>query len=368
MSLGADHMTQLIPELTDPQAKIFISYSRKDLVLAERLRNLLMKENFGVAIDTEGIAPGEVWQPRLGSMIASSDIVVPLVSPDFLASDVCGWELGEAKKLGKKILPIAIRDPGPEAPSNQISHLNYLFMRSENEWSASIPALLIALQADIGWLRRQTELTSLALRWRAAGRPRLQLLFGQELESAEEWLKNKPDIISGPPDIVDDLIKASAHMRDEPEPRTVYVGYSHRDHPAAEDIAKALRRRGLKVFMDRFDLAAGAELNTQIESLIKSVDVAIFIASQNAIDSTYFREEVRLARADDKEIVVAAISDPATLDLQLIPEFTDAPLINLSAAPHSADDFDGLMSVVTGVDGWKRKGIFEGIWRWIGRR
>lgn len=55
---------------------VFISYSRKDFVEAERLHDALVEQDFEAYLDKHDILPGEAWQERLGTLIEGADSVV----------------------------------------------------------------------------------------------------------------------------------------------------------------------------------------------------------------------------------------------------------------------------------------------------
>src|SRR5580704_18517607 len=94
---------------TGNRAKVFVSYSRKDLAFAQMMVGALAKLGFDAFLDKTDIAPGEPWKERLAGLIATADTVVFTVSPDSVASTICAWELEESARLGKRLLPIVTR-------------------------------------------------------------------------------------------------------------------------------------------------------------------------------------------------------------------------------------------------------------------
>src|SRR5580692_12469150 len=97
------------PAATGDRAKVFVSYSRKDMVFAQMLVGALAARGFDAFLDKTDIAPGEPWKERLATLIATADTVVFAVSPDSIASAICGWELEESAKLGKRVIPVVAR-------------------------------------------------------------------------------------------------------------------------------------------------------------------------------------------------------------------------------------------------------------------
>ena len=173
-------------------SSVFISYSRKDSIAAERLRQGLIASGFSAQLDTHDILPGEAWQNRLTGLIGGADSVVFLISPDSVSSSVCDWEVNEAERLGKRLLPVVIRDPVSGSVPRRLERLNYIFMRSAAEESAGLGALRAALLTDIEWIREHTRLGELAAEWESHARPSERLLRGSALEAAGLWLTSRP--------------------------------------------------------------------------------------------------------------------------------------------------------------------------------
>ncbi|MCP5074551.1 MAG: toll/interleukin-1 receptor domain-containing protein, partial [Rhodobacteraceae bacterium] len=175
------------------QARVFISYSRRDAVAAEKLRNALSEQGFDAYLDTHEIAPGEAWQDRLHDLIASAEKVVFLISPDAVASDICSWEIDCAERLGKSLLPIVIRETPAANVPGRLQRLNFIFMRDDAERGDGFVALVDALRTDLAWEREKARITDDALAWDKAGRPNRLLLFaGEAIRAAEVWRDARP--------------------------------------------------------------------------------------------------------------------------------------------------------------------------------
>ena len=89
--------------------RVFISYSRDDLKFADQLNAGLDLYGFECLIDRHGISGGEDWKRRLGNLISEADEVVFVLSPNSARSEICAWEVEEAARLNKRILPIICR-------------------------------------------------------------------------------------------------------------------------------------------------------------------------------------------------------------------------------------------------------------------
>jgi hypothetical protein len=176
-----------VDESLRPGVSAFISYSRKDAGLAERLVSHLESSGVNAYLDRHDIAPGEAWQDRLGHLIAASDAVVFVISPDSAASDICRWEVAQAHSLGKRLLPLVGRDPGSQPVPDLLSARNWIFCRTDAEYSVALAQLSAAILQDIDAVREQTRLSQLAHGWASRRRPAAELLRGDALVEAERW-------------------------------------------------------------------------------------------------------------------------------------------------------------------------------------
>jgi hypothetical protein len=77
----------------------------------------------------------------------------------------------------------------------------------------------------------------------------------------------------------------------------IFLSYASEQRDAAEPIAFALRARGHDVFLDRDDLAGGAEYYERIESEIRASDLMVFLVSpQSVTPGRYTLTELEIAR------------------------------------------------------------------------
>jgi TIR domain len=90
-------------------------------------------------------------------------------------------------------------------------------------------------------------------------------------------------------------------------PRRVFVSYSRSDFYFAEQLAVALRRRGLDVWFDVHELAPGTDWSEAIDRAIEACDVFVLVASRAALESPYVqRERDFAARVGRPQVAVRA--------------------------------------------------------------
>jgi len=129
------------------RAKVFVSYSRKDTAFARMLVEALTQRGFDPFLDTNDIAPGEPWQERLSGLLAAADTVVFCISPDWVASPVCGWELDESARLGKRFIPVIARTVADAPPA--VARLNWIFCTETDDRDAALAKVDSALRTDL---------------------------------------------------------------------------------------------------------------------------------------------------------------------------------------------------------------------------
>ena len=179
-------------QLPGAPLQVFLSYARHDLARAETLREQLVTAGFAAYLDRHDIQPGEPWQARLGRLIGNADAVVLLLSPDSVSSAICDWEINEAERLIKRILPVVIADvPTGDVPG-RLRRLTHIHLRGAEDQLTGFEQLRTALRQNVDWVREHTRLGSLAADWARRDQAAELLLYGQALDEAERWLLLPP--------------------------------------------------------------------------------------------------------------------------------------------------------------------------------
>ncbi len=93
--------------------RIFISYSRTKKKFREELVTKLhlltkSKDNFIELWVDEQLNPGVEWEKEIDDALHNCDIVICLLSDEYLASKICMYEATKAKENGKIIYPILV--------------------------------------------------------------------------------------------------------------------------------------------------------------------------------------------------------------------------------------------------------------------
>ena len=89
---------------------VFISYSKKDILYAEKLVNALRREGFNPWVDIDELGVGTHWQVRLHEQINTCDAYILIMSRNAKASNWVPDELVTAKGKNKPIFPVLLDD------------------------------------------------------------------------------------------------------------------------------------------------------------------------------------------------------------------------------------------------------------------
>jgi TPR repeat protein len=194
--------------------RVFISYSRDDLDFAHQLDAALNAYGFECLIDRHDISGGEDWKRRLGNLISEADTIVFVLSPSSARSPICDWEVEEATRLNKRILPVNCRPLEGVSPPPRLRELNYIYFYGEPKLSGSgfgtgLANLITALNTDFDWLREHTRYLQRAMEWDTGGRPTDRLLSGNDILEAKAWAARRPKSAPEPTALQLDFIRAS---------------------------------------------------------------------------------------------------------------------------------------------------------------
>lgn len=88
--------------------RLFVSYSRKNLELVNKIVRFLNAADYDVWMDQEKLKPTEAWRDRIRDAIHSSQVVLVFGSPSWCESEFCPWEFQLALKYGKPLLPLLV--------------------------------------------------------------------------------------------------------------------------------------------------------------------------------------------------------------------------------------------------------------------
>jgi hypothetical protein len=124
---------------------IFISYSRKDTPVVNRLISELTKAGHHVWVDRADIKGGEQWRRQIVAAIESSDVFLLILSPHSGGSDNVRKELDLAEGAKRRVFPVIVKPTAiPEQMKYQLAGLQWFELASDFE--AGLSELLKAVE------------------------------------------------------------------------------------------------------------------------------------------------------------------------------------------------------------------------------
>lgn len=294
--------------------KVFVSYSRRDLAFTDQLVSVLAWQGFAPIIDREGIHGAEKWDERLGQLILESDIIVFVLSPDSATSDVCRWEVDEALRRGKRIVPIVCRPLDGNAPHKHLRDLNYIHFYPDKDTSDSgfgtgLVKLIAALSVDIEWVREHTRLEELATRWHENHRNNDLLVRGSELAAFGHWRDRRPSNASELTTLQRAFISASENEEDLREnterKRLAEIDAAQNERQAAIEQREAAVQRERQAQNARAKAKRIITWGSITAGAVMIVGTVAFAAEQrsNANEQARLRDEALIQKAQIDELV-----------------------------------------------------------------
>lgn len=172
---------------------VFISYSRKDKVVAKKIGDVLYTRGYEIWADWEDIPQSVDWWDEIQAGIESASIFAFMISPDSAQSDVCRQEIEHAVQNNKRIVPILLRELGDEHIDNLhegIRTHNWMIFdaTTDTAFETSLQQLIQVFAMDIEHLRAHTRFLVRAKEWVGRNRDDSFLLRGLEALESETWL------------------------------------------------------------------------------------------------------------------------------------------------------------------------------------
>ena len=176
-------------EVPNATSKVFVSYSRRNKEFAKKLNDSLDSNGVDAWVDWEGIPLSSDWMDEITRAIEGADAFLFIITPDSLASKVCYDELELGLKYNKKLIPILHIEPNKDSTMHdELGATNWVYMREEDDYDATLPALINTIHTDLGWVRKHTRLLERAKEWEDEKKNNSFLLRGSDLDTAEGWM------------------------------------------------------------------------------------------------------------------------------------------------------------------------------------
>jgi WD40 repeat protein len=282
--------------------KVFISYSRKDKVFAGKLTEALEKSELETWIDWDDIPPTADWMDQIHNGIEQTDAFLFLLSPDSVASKVCGQEVDHAVQNGKRLIPIVVRDVNPNDVHPALAKVNWIYGRESDDFDGAVNKTLSAIRTDLAWVESHCRLQVRALEWERKQKENSFLFRGKDLQDAEQQL--------------------SIHATTEPQPTELQREYVLKSRQVADkqrrlvttlSVVAAVIMLGLAIFGFNRAVEATSQKNTAQNNALTAV------ANEHVAQTAQANAEQQAKIARSRELAANAVAArPKSFDLSLL--------------------------------------------------
>jgi len=211
----------------EERTKVFISYSRQDSAVVDRLVDSLNAKGFQTTIDRGSISLGEEWLPRLQFLVFNADVFVFIQSLGWMNSEICRAELEAARGRGKRIIGATVI-PVVLIPHEHLG-TDYIFLFSDSSipgssFEAGLERLVAGLEEDKDWWHSHTLLLNRQKSWAASGSPAHLLLSSVELGRYKTWAAARPrDAPTLPMELHDYLVASDTSILERSKRRELLI-------------------------------------------------------------------------------------------------------------------------------------------------
>ncbi len=274
--------------MSEPEPlNVFFSYAHQDEGLRDRLAThlkLLQRERKIHPWQYRDITGGQEWEGQIHQHLRKADIILLLISPDFIGSDYC-WDV----------------------------EVDFAMRRHKEGAARTIPVVL-----------RPTD-------WSSAPFHKLQAL-PRHAKAITTWSNQDEalvDVTRGLRSVIKDLQAANAAAAaqapapdDDDESFQACLVYNDEDEGDVAEVARQLRSRGVKLWFKKTDLRPGIVVAAEFEKrLQQSKTAAIFVGSSAMApwqDASY---QAALSRAVEKKTPMIPVLLPDTGNRPDLPLF-----------------------------------------------
>ncbi len=171
---------------------IFISYSSLDRSFVKDLGAALKRAELGIWVDHDNIPIATNWKKEVAEGIRAAHTFVFVISSHSLSSEPCGWELQQARRHGRRVIPIcAHHDFEHESLKRAgLSAINYISFERQS-FPEATGQLVKAIATDLRDVKIYNRLYSQAYDWSNHGRQQYLLLKQEQYREFKKWQQTR---------------------------------------------------------------------------------------------------------------------------------------------------------------------------------
>lgn len=313
----------------------FISYGRADSkTFVLKLHQRLLEQGIKVWLDQNDIPLAVDYQNQIDDGIEKTDNFLFIISPHSVNSPYCLKEIAMAIRCNKRIIPLLhveqisreiwqSRYPNSNDTAWEeyqtkglhssfpnmhpsIAKINWVYFREGIEdFEDSFTKLLAVFDRHREYVKQHTYFLTRAFEWERHQKQSRYLLTGEDVRTAEDWLKTRfhneqPPCI--PTDLHCEYITESVKNANNLMTQ-VFLCYAEADQTIAEQIRRILMREAFTVWTNRTDIQMGEAAQDAIERGIEEADNIIYLLSPHSLQSLYCQHEIDYALTLNKRII-----------------------------------------------------------------
>jgi WD40 repeat protein len=170
-------------------AQLFISYSRVDKDFVAELHDGLERLGHSAWVDWEGIPAASYFIEEILPAIDEAAGFLTVISPDYIKSEACRFELDHAIENSKRIIPLMFRTTDRATIPSPLGDIHWTFFDDASKFEERLKYLSETVNTDLGWMKEHARLLVRARHWDSRLRQSSLLLHGVDLRQAESWLR-----------------------------------------------------------------------------------------------------------------------------------------------------------------------------------
>jgi hypothetical protein len=188
-ALQEEFIQQSLQQPPEANFDVFIAYDAIDADFAHKLDRALQIQGKLTWLDQENLLSEPDMQENINQGIESANCCLLIFSPSFLKSPSCKHQLDYAQQLNKHLIIILYRAIDPTELDPNLATEAHIDFRQDRDFAEPFKELIHVLDTDMDHLQTHTRLLVRAIEWDNKGRNDSLLLRGDDLLSAEQWLK-----------------------------------------------------------------------------------------------------------------------------------------------------------------------------------
>lgn len=145
------HSLAIVPGAEKKQGVhgLFLSHANVDMAAMEKLREQLqaMQPTLNIFPAHKSILPGDDWLNTLRDKLGQASVVIAWLTPHYLKSPFCNFEIGLAQATGARVLPVLAQPPGLPKMADLPAYLSAL---QHYPFTGDMPALAQHIIATLG--------------------------------------------------------------------------------------------------------------------------------------------------------------------------------------------------------------------------